>query len=98
MEMKMSDLKSCFVRRGTGGLSVKRYREYERVRRRTGVKLRVCEELDKVLAVAGDNVVALKVQGYITECFGVAVNIQRSHIVGTATVAVQLFAKEVREV
>ena len=94
----MSDLKSCFVRRGTGGLSVKAIRKYERVRRRTRVKLRVCEELDKVLAVAGDNVVALKVQCYVAERVGVTVDIQRSHIVSTATVAMQLFAEEVREV
>lgn len=66
--------------------------------RRTRVELRICKELDKMLPIARDNVVALEMQGYVAECVRVTVNIECPHFVGTATTAVKLLAEEVRKV
>lgn len=65
---------------------------------RTRVELRVCKELYKVLPIARDNVVALEVEGYVTERVRITVDIQCPHFVGTATIILQLLAKEVRKV
>ncbi len=37
--------------------------------------MRICKELDKVLAIARDDVVALEMEGYVTECFWVAIDV-----------------------
>lgn len=56
--------------------------------RRTRVELRVCKELDEVLPISRDYVVALEMQGYVAKCIRITIDVQCSHFVGTATTAV----------
>lgn len=51
-----------------------------------------------MLAIARDYMVALEMEGYVSKRLRIAVDVQRSHVVGTATAAMQLFAEEVGKV
>ena len=54
----------------------------------TRVELRVCKELDEVLPIARDYVVALEVQSYVAKRIRITVDIQCPHFVGTAAIVV----------
>lgn len=52
----------------------------------TRVELCISKKLDEVHAVTRHNVVALEVESYVAERLGIAVDVQRFHVVGTAAI------------